>query len=79
MMDTRDLFDLVLVGLGGLLAYTETFGFADPRATLAELVAVLAGLDIRVYLVLGGLFGVVFVVYLAIYLPKRAARTVERP
>lgn len=79
MMDTRDLFDLVLVGLAGLLAYTETFGFADPRATLAELVAILAGLDVRVYLVLGGLFGIVFVVYLAVYLPRREARTVNRP
>ncbi|MBX0324164.1 hypothetical protein EGH21_14090 [Halomicroarcula sp. F13] len=74
-MDSRELFDLVLVVVAGLLAYTETFGFADPRATLAEIIAVLATLDIRVYLVLGGLFGMSFVAYLVVYLPKKDARS----
>lgn len=76
-MDSRDSFDLVLVVLAGLLAYTETFGFVDPRTTIAELVAILTGLDVRVYLVLAGIFGVVFVTYLAVYLPQKDARAVK--
>jgi hypothetical protein len=74
-MDSRDSFDLALVVVAGLLAYTETFGFADPRATIAQIVGIIVGLDVRVYLVLGGLFGIVFVAYLVVYLPKRDART----
>ncbi|WP_276273123.1 hypothetical protein [Haloarcula litorea] len=74
-MDRRGWFDLALVVVAAVLAYTETFGFADPRATIEELVAILLGLDVRVYLVLGGIFGVAFVTYLVVYLPKRDART----
>ncbi|WP_254272495.1 hypothetical protein [Haloarcula marina] len=74
-MDRRLLFDIVLVCLAGLLAYTETFGFADPRATIEEILAILAGLDVRVYVVLAGIFGIAFVTYLVVYLPKRDART----
>ncbi|GGN91363.1 MULTISPECIES: hypothetical protein [Haloarcula] len=76
-MDSRELFDLALVVLAGLLAYTETFGFADPRATLEEILAVLVTLDVRVYLVLGGLFGIAFVAYLVVYLPKKDARSMR--
>jgi len=76
-MDSRELFDLVLVVVGGLLAYTETFGFADPRATIREILTILSTLDVRVYLVLSGLFGIVFVGYLVVYLPQRDARTIR--
>ena len=76
-MDSRELFDAVLVVVAGLVAYTETFGFADPRATIWEIAAVLADLDVRVYLVLGGLFGIFFVGYIVVYLPRRDARTIR--
>jgi len=76
-MDRRVLFDVLLVLVGGLVAYTETFGFTDPRATIREILAVLATLDIRVYLVLSGLFGIVFVGYLVVYLPQKDARTIR--
>ncbi|MDS0259907.1 hypothetical protein NDI56_10930 [Haloarcula sp. S1CR25-12] len=76
-MDSRELFDLALVVVGGLLAYTETFGFADPRATIREILTILSTLDVRVYLVLSGLFGIVFVGYLVVYLPQRDARTIR--
>ena len=76
-MDRRVLFDALLVVVGGLVAYTETFGFADPRATIREILAVLANLDIRVYLVLSGLFGIAFVGYLVVYLPQKDARTIR--
>jgi hypothetical protein len=77
-MDSRGLFDLALVVVAGLLAYTETFGFANPRTTLEEIIAAIAGLDVRVYLVLGGIFGICFVAYLTMYLPQKDARTMQR-
>jgi len=76
-MDRRVLFDALLVLVGGLVAYTEMFGFADPRATIREILTVLATLDVRVYLVLSGLFGIVFVGYLVVYLPQKDARTIR--
>ncbi|WP_135303913.1 hypothetical protein [Haloarcula amylovorans] len=74
-MDSRLSFDLVLVVLAALLSYTETFGFADPRATIMDIFDILVGLDIRVYLVLGGLVGMSFVAYLVVYLPQKEARS----
>ena len=76
-MDSRDTFDLVLVVLAGLLAYTETFGFVDPRATISEILTVLLNLDVRVYLLIGGVFGAAFVTYLVVYLPQKDARAVK--
>jgi hypothetical protein len=77
-MDSRGLFDLALVVVAGLLAYTETFGFANPRTTLQEILAAVAGLDVRVFLVLGGIFGICFVAYLTMYLPQKDARSIQR-
>ncbi|AEM55973.1 hypothetical protein HISP_01820 [Haloarcula hispanica N601] len=77
-MDSRGLFDIALVVVAGLLAYTETFGFANPRTTLQEIIAAIARLDIRVFLVLGGIFGICFVAYLTMYLPQKDARTIQR-
>jgi hypothetical protein len=76
-MDSRELFDLVLVVVAGVVAYTETYGFADPRGTIWEIAGTLTDLDIRVYLVLGGLLGVMFVGYLVVYLPRRDAQTIR--
>lgn len=77
-MDSRGLFDITLVVVAGLLAYTETFGFANPRTTLEEVIAAIANLDIRVFLVLGGIFGICFVAYLTMYLPRKNAHTTQR-
>lgn len=76
-MDSRELFDLLLVAVAGVVAYTERYGFTDPRATIRDIVGTLANLDIRVYLVLGGLFGIAFIGYLAIYLPRRDAQGIR--
>ena len=73
-MQERDVLDLLLVAVLGVLAYVESFGLADPIATVDELVAVLAAVDVRAYLVLGGVFGIVFLGYLTIYLPSKDAR-----
>jgi hypothetical protein len=72
-MDDRDLFDLLLVLLVGTLAYVEVYGLADPLAALAALRATAEAIDVRVYLVVGGVLGICFVGYLAVYLPRRDA------
>lgn len=76
-MDSRELFDALLVVVGGLVAYTETYGFTDPRATVWQVLRVLETLDVRVYLVMGGLFGIMFVGYLVVYLPRRDAGNIR--
>ena len=76
-MDSRELFDILLVVVGGLVAYTETYGFTDPRATIWQVLAVFETLDVRVYLVLGGLFGIMFVGYIVVYLPQKDAGSIR--
>ncbi|MFB6309362.1 MAG: hypothetical protein ABEH35_08540 [Haloarculaceae archaeon] len=77
-MDDRDLFDVLLVATISALAYVETFGLASPRATLDELVSIFLGIDVRVYLVLAGLLGIMFISYLTVYLPRKdASRTIR--
>lgn len=76
-MDLRKLSDALLVVVGGLAAYTETYGFTDPRATVWQVLRVLETLDVRVYLVMGGLFGIIFVGYLVVYLPRKDASSIR--
>ena len=70
-MQERDVLDLLLVVVLAVVAYVETYGLADPAATLDEIVATLAAVDVQIYLVLGGVLGIAFVGYIAIYLPKK--------
>jgi hypothetical protein len=72
-MQERDVLDLLLVAVLAVVTYAQAFGFGEPIAGLRELAAMLAGVDTGVYLVLGGVFGLVFLGYLAIYLPRRDA------
>lgn len=72
-MRERDVLDLVLVVILAILAYVESFGLADPIATVDDIVALFANVGIEIYLVLGGISGIVFVGYLTIYLPKKTA------
>ena len=73
-MRERTLFDLILILVAAILAYTETFGWADPLANLSKILGLFAAIDVRAYLVLGGLLGIVFVGYLVAYLPKKEAQ-----
>jgi hypothetical protein len=74
VMNERDVLDLILVAIVAVVTYIETFGLTGPLSALQQIIAVLASLDIKVYLVLGGLFGVFFLAYLTIYLPKQEAK-----
>jgi hypothetical protein len=73
-MEPRDVFDVALVVLIALVAYWEVFGFGLSRERVDAIVATVLGLDLTVYLVVAGLFGVVFVGYIAIYLPQKYGR-----
>lgn len=78
-MQERDVIDLLLVVVLAVLTYVESFGLADPVATLDEILAIFATVDIGVYLVVGGVFGIAFLGYLTVYLPKKdASRSVRR-
>jgi hypothetical protein len=73
-MEPRDVFDVALVVLIALVAYWEVFGFGLSRERVDAIVATVLGLDLTVYLVVAGLFGVVFVGYITIYLPQKYGR-----
>jgi hypothetical protein len=72
-MRQRTLADLLLVVAVAVLAYVETFGWSEPAAGFEAIIALFAELDVGVYLVVAGVIGIMFVGYVAIYLPKRLA------
>lgn len=72
-MRERTLVDLLLVVVVAVLAYVETFGWSDPAAGLAAILGLFSELDLGVYLVVAGVIGILFVGYVAIYLPKQLA------
>ncbi len=74
-MEPRDLFDGLVIVLVAVVVYLEVFGFALSPERLGVIIEVLMGLDLTVYLVVAGIFGVAFVGYIAIYLPQKYSRT----
>lgn len=70
-MEPRDVFDGALIVLTAAVAYWEVFGFGLSRDRLDAIVATVLGLDVTVYLVVAGFFGVLFVGYIALYLPRK--------
>lgn len=72
-MRERDVVDLILVAVLAAVTYVEAFGLADPLAVARTVAEILRSLDVRVYLVLGGIFGIAFVGYLTVYLPRKDA------
>jgi len=72
-MEQRDVFDLLLALAASIAAYVQLYGVEDPRPLLEEVATILLALDVRIYLVLGGVGGVCFVAYLVVYLPKKDA------
>jgi len=70
-MRGRTMADGLLVIAAAVLAYVETFGWSEPAAGLDEFLELFTALDLTVYLVIAGVAGVIFVGYVAVYLPKR--------
>ena len=70
-MDSRDIFDVLLVILLAIVLFVEG-GWQDvaPRDPRAVLVA-LSNLDTVVYFILAGVLGVVFVIVITVYVPSR--------
>lgn len=78
-MEPRDVFDAALVVLVTVVVYLELLGFGVSRGRLAVIVEVLLGQDLAVYLVLAGVFGIIFLGYITIYLPQKYSRRAAEP
>lgn len=77
-MQPRDIFDgILLVALGLVLFFERQAGSLslDPLRSGLE---VLLALDVVVYLVVAGAIGVVFVGYIAVYLPYKQSENASR-
>lgn len=74
-MEPRDLFDGLVIVLVAVVVYLEVFGFVLSPERLGVILEVLLGQDLSVYLVAAGIFGVVFVGYIAVYLPKKYGKS----
>lgn len=76
-MEPRDVFDGLLFGLLAVIAYVHVFGLSFKRARVDTVVEAVSNLNIAVYLVLAGVIGIVFVGYIAIYLPQKQSRDIS--
>lgn len=73
-MQPRDIFDGVLLVLLAAIVYVELFGLSFSEARLDTVIEAISSLNIAIYLVVAGMIGVVFVGYIAIYLPVKQSR-----
>jgi hypothetical protein len=69
----RDVFDGLLLALLGAAFYVHFFGTSISAERVDALLAVLLAIDLRIYLVGAGVLGIVFVGYIAVYLPQKQA------
>ncbi|MFC7071686.1 hypothetical protein ACFQJ7_09575 [Halovenus rubra] len=71
-MRPRDVFDMVLVVLVSIVLYIEFYGTTTSGAgAIKEIADALVNIDPMYYLIVGGVFGVIFVSYITIYLPQK--------
>jgi hypothetical protein len=70
-MEPRDIFDVLLFAAVCITLYIELYGLTLTPRGLGAFLDALASIDTVYYLVAGGVFGVVFVSYLTIYLPHK--------
>lgn len=71
-MNSRDVFDLVLIVLVGVVLYLDFFASSlDRGLSVGTLFEMATDTDPLYYLIFGGVLGVVFVSYLTIYLPQK--------
>lgn len=69
-MQPRDLFDVVLVVLVAVALYHQFYGLTNARG-LTAIQEAFQAINPVYYLVVGGIFGILFVSYIAIYLPNK--------
>ncbi|MFC7058236.1 hypothetical protein [Halovenus salina] len=71
-MNERDGFDIVLVVLVAIALAREFFTGSSARTvTVEKFVDTATGMDPVYYLIVGGVFGVLFVSYITLYLPQK--------
>jgi len=71
IVQRRTIADLLLVVGAAVIAYVKTYGWSEPAAGLEAFFALFRSFDVGVYLVIAGVLGILFVGYVAVYLPKR--------
>jgi len=77
-MEERDVFDVVLVVIFALVFSLDRYATVGSIGRPGAVIDVVRSLDIAVYLVIAGILGVVFVGYIAIYLPYKQSETTSR-
>jgi hypothetical protein len=73
-MEPRDVLDGLLVALLGGVLYLRVIRPSLSGERFDTLAGFLLNLDTVVYLVVAAVFGVVFVGYIAVYLPRKQSR-----
>ncbi len=77
-MQPRDVFDGVLLVVLAVVLALDRYGTGGALGTPEAAVRTVLSLDVVVYLVIGGVLGVAFVGYIAVYLPYKQSGNVSR-
>ena len=77
-MQPRDVFDVVLLVVLGVALTLDQYDVCGALSTPGAAVEAAPSLDVAVYLVIAGIFGVAFVGYIAVYLPYKQSETTTR-
>jgi uncharacterized membrane protein YbhN (UPF0104 family) len=76
-MEPRDVFDGLLLGALVVLVYVHLYGLSFSTDRVDTVIDALLNLNIAIYLVVAGIAGVVFVGYIAIYLPQKQSKNIS--
>jgi hypothetical protein len=71
----RDVFDWLLVVMLGVLVAMKAMTISISSEGLTQAIDALVTLDVRVWLVIGGGLGILFVGYIVFYLPSQTSST----
>lgn len=70
-MEPRDLFDVLLVVLVGLALYLQFYGLTLSTDLVWAIVEALQNVDLVYYLIVAGVLGIFFIIYMTIYAPRK--------
>ena len=77
-MDPRDIFDACLLVVLVVTLFVEQSGTSFSTELLQSAIHATVSLDLAVYLVIGGVLGVAYVGYIAVYLPRKQTENAPR-
>lgn len=76
-MQPRDVFDGLLLAVLGVVVYAEVVGPSVSYERMRRVVETLLNINIAIYLVVGGVLGVAYVGYIALYLPRKQSNNLQ--